>query len=84
MEKTVFLFVLFSLVFTLPACTDTDINSDLISAARDGHTDTVKSLLDRGTYVNEKDKDGGTALMRAALNDYTEIADLLKKYGAKE
>jgi len=44
----------------------------------------VKALLDAGTDVNAKDKDGGTALKFADSRGYTEIVEILKQAGARE
>jgi ankyrin repeat protein len=58
-------------------------------AALNGHTETVKSLIDSGADVNVKTKYGQvaygqTALMFAARGDHTKIAKILKQAGAKE
>ncbi len=45
---------------------------------------TVKLLIAKGGDVNAKDNEGGTALWYAKDQGYTEIAELLKKHGAKE
>ncbi len=56
--------ILFVLVFLMIASTaHADINSDLMDAARKGHTITVQALLDKGAKVNEKTKNGDTALI---------------------
>ena len=53
-------------------------------AAENGHSDTVKTLLDAGADVNARAKDGVTALMRAEHEGHSEIIQLLKKAGALE
>ncbi len=81
MKKTVILFVLFSLLFTLPA--GADINSALLVAVSNGNSARVKELLEKGADVNAKDQNGTTALTIATGYGYTEIIELLKKAGAK-
>lgn len=50
-----------------------DLNSDLLEAAKQGDTATVKALLAKGADVNAKDKEfGQTALMVAAKGGHTE------------
>ena len=51
-------------------------------AAFNGHTGTVKLILEHGADVNAKDSDEQTALMFAAEKGYTEIVKLLLEYGA--
>jgi len=55
----------------------------LITAAREGYTETVETLLTKGADVNAKSK-GWTALMAAAQKGHTKIVRLLKQAGAKE
>lgn len=80
MKKTVILFVLFSLVFTLPA--RADMNSDLLRAVKGWYIATVQLLLDRGADVNVKDKKGITVLMWAALHCRTDIVKSLLAKGS--
>ena len=47
-------------------------------------TDNVRALLDAGAAVNEKNDKDYSALMLAEENGHTEIAELLRKTGAKE
>jgi ankyrin repeat protein len=54
----------------------------LVLAARDGHIDTVKALLDKGADVNAKADKGFTALQAAAASGHTEIVRLLLARGA--
>ena len=56
----------------------------LMLAARDGHTNIVKALLENGADVNSKNNKGETALARAIENDRTEIIQMLKNAGAEE
>jgi len=52
-------------------------------AAREGHIDTVKALLDAGANVNdEKPGDGTTVLLLAVLNRHYELASVLLDRGA--
>ncbi|MDE2485602.1 MAG: ankyrin repeat domain-containing protein, partial [candidate division NC10 bacterium] len=53
----------------------------LIQAAAHGHTGAAELLLNRGADVNARDIDGGTALMRANLNGYLNVAALLERVG---
>ncbi|MCB9027270.1 MAG: ankyrin repeat domain-containing protein [Bdellovibrionaceae bacterium] len=54
----------------------------LIWAAQNGHTDTVKLLLDNAASVDVQDRDGYTALILAAHNGQTETVKLLLASGA--
>jgi ankyrin repeat protein len=49
----------------------------LISAAEHGDIEIVKALLQGGTGVNERDRAGFTALLRALQNKQDEVADVL-------
>jgi ankyrin repeat protein len=80
MTKTVILFVLFSLVFILPA--HADINSDLIGAVEGGHTEILQTLLAKGANVNAKKKTGWTALIWAARKGHTATVQALLANGA--
>lgn len=52
-------------------------------AAREGHIETVKALLDAGANVNdEKPGDGTTVLLLAVLNRHYELASVLLDRGA--
>lgn len=61
-----------------------DGQTPLMIAAEYENLDCVKALLDAGASVNVRDKSGKTALGIAKDNDYTEIADLLVLFGAKD
>ena len=56
--------------------------STLHGASRAGDTKLVKQLLDQGVPVDEKDKEGNTALMEASLHGQTEVVKLLIDKGA--
>jgi len=72
-----------------PLETRADINAQdhfgttaLMVAARDGHIQTIKSLLAAGADLNIQDTLGETALMKAASNGYQEIVQRLLESGA--
>jgi len=54
----------------------------LVLAASEGDTATVQELLDKGADVNEKDKDGYTALYLAAMSGHTVTVQVLLDSGA--
>ena len=54
-----------------------------MTAAKNGHLDVVKFLMERGTNLFLKDKNGDTAIIIATENDHAEIATMLKQAGAK-
>ena len=53
-------------------------------ASQNGHTKTVKMLLEAKADVNVANKDGDTALSIARQQGNKEIVQLLKSAGAKE
>ncbi|MFC1652638.1 ankyrin repeat domain-containing protein [Planctomycetota bacterium] len=55
----------------------------LREAAKNGHVQTVKLLLEQGTAVNAPDEDNRTALMWAAFDGYTPVVQLLIDHGAE-
>ena len=57
-------------------------NTALMEAASRGHTDTVRTLLEKGGEVDATDNAGRTALMEAAFEGYTETARVLLDRGA--
>ena len=57
--------------------------SPLILAARKGHKDVVKLLLDRGAEPNMADQYGGTPLHFAALEGHKDVVQLLLDGGAE-
>lgn len=54
----------------------------LVWAAKTGHPQIVKLLLDRGAWVDAKNWGGLTALMFAANGGHTEVVALLLQHGA--
>lgn len=54
----------------------------LIEAARNGHLETVRSLLDSGADINAHDTQGMTALHHAAKNGHNGTVELLIERGA--
>lgn len=56
----------------------------MVAISRWNDADIIQRLLAKGTEVNTKDKKGKTALMLAAENGRPDVAELLKKAGAKE
>ena len=49
----------------------------LMHAARDGHTEVVKLLIDNGADLNHKSNHGDTALMYAARDGHTDVVKFL-------
>ncbi len=61
-----------------------DVISDaLYAAARNGHTEVVKYLIDRGAAIDAKGVFGGTALHWAAFNGHRETVEFLLSRGAR-
>jgi ankyrin repeat protein len=54
----------------------------VISAARDGNVNRLKTLIEAGANVNLKNGEGWTALMTAALKGHYDVARLLVTAGA--
>ena len=54
-----------------------EVNKQLIEAAKQGNAEAVKALLERGANVNAQDKQGWTALMYAAQNECIEVVKVL-------
>ena len=68
---------------------DVDVNvkyndgrSAIMMTTKNGHTETVAMLLEKGADVNAKDIFGKTILMEASSRGHTEIVALLIKKGA--
>src|SRR6266498_3671664 len=57
-------------------------HTDLMRAALEGKTETVKALLESGADVNAKDDEGRTALMFAVTNMQTDSVKALLEHGA--
>ena len=60
-----------------------DSEKSVTEAAKDGHLDCVKTLMEKGANVNTTDESGRTALMRAAKNGHLDIAEHLLTAGAE-
>jgi hypothetical protein len=58
--------------------------SALIYAARAGHDDIVKQLIEAGSNVNAMSRRGETAMREATSNGHQEIVQLLKVSGAQD
>ena len=55
----------------------------IVDAVRKGDREALRSLIQKGTNVNEAEADGATALHWAAYRDDLQAADALLKAGAK-
>jgi hypothetical protein len=55
----------------------------LMRAAKEGHLDTVKVLIEYGADTNIRNKDGETALSLAEKNKFEDMAQALISAGAK-
>lgn len=60
----------------------TEQEAALLAAAAKGDTDAVKALLDKGTRVDARDQEGGTALGHAVWFGHLETVRLLIDRGA--
>ena len=60
-----------------------EADSALMDAANKGNIEAVKQHLAAGADVNAKGNNGETPLDWAIRGKHTEIADLLRKHGAK-
>lgn len=58
------------------------ISHAMYSAARNGHTEVVKYLLDHGATIDTKGFFGGTGLHWSAINGHRETVELLIARGA--
>jgi len=69
--------------FLIAGCADRSTPaSTLQKAVEDNDIDQVKLLLNAGTDVNAKDRDGATAIHMAAFHGHTEMVELLLDRGA--
>ena len=59
-----------------------NINTELIQASRNGRTETVAMLLEKGADMNATDNYGETVLQWASENGHTEIVKMLLEKGA--
>ena len=66
-----------------PDTSDPQGNTLLIIAAREGHLDLAKLLLDQRAKVRERNAFGDSALMLAALHGHLELVRLLAAYGGE-
>jgi len=55
----------------------------IMFAAEGGNTDIVQMLIAKGANVNKKSRDGRTALSIAEEKGFSDVAEILKKAGAK-
>ena len=73
-------------VVTVPTVSNTSSPSpppvSLIVARTAGGPELVQQLLDGGALVDEKDEEGGTALMEVSFQGNTKVAKLLLDHGA--
>ena len=81
MQRTHIIVFLLLLMSVFPSWAG-DINSELFLAAKEGRTDTVKTLLDKGADINAKNSNGWTALMLATLGGCKNIVEVLVNKGA--
>ena len=58
--------------------------TQLYMAAREGHTDIAKLLLEHHAEVNAQANDGGTPLDAAQAEGHQEVVDLLLEWGTDE
>ena len=66
-----------------PDTSDPQGNTLLIIAAREGHFDMAKALLDQRANVRERNAVGDSPLMLAALHGHLELVRLLASYGGE-
>jgi len=64
--------------------TDERGSTPLLEAARYGHEDVCRVLIEAGGNLKSKDRDGKTALMLAVQGDHEEVVTVLKQAGATE
>lgn len=67
-----------------PQAVDTDLDAQLILAAKSGSSNEIRRLLKAGATVNTRNEDGLTVLMvAAATNTNSEVVTALLKAGAE-
>lgn len=59
-----------------------DNTKSLHSAARHNDSETIKKMIAAGADLNERDNNGSTPLILAAMNGHLEIVELLLHLGA--
>ncbi|MCL4360909.1 ankyrin repeat domain-containing protein [Candidatus Dependentiae bacterium] len=71
------------LIFTLVTINLIAQENNIFDASYLGHTEEVKKLLESGTNINIKDRDGNTLLLLVSQNPYNtpDIANLLIQHG---
>ena len=74
--------LIFGLLFSTLAC-ERQIDKDLVSAAADGDTNKVESLLRSGAGIEAHANDDWTALTIAAQKGHFDTVKLLLEKGAK-
>lgn len=70
--------------FNQPSCKKWPGDTALTATVARENTEIVKLLLDKGADFNEKNAEGETPLLIATKNEYNDIVQLLRSYGAKE
>ncbi len=78
--KLVSILILVLAVLIINSCATTP--KMLIKTARSGDSNEVKRLIEKGADVNAQAREGGTVLMYASMEGYTDIVNLLIEAGA--
>ena len=90
MLRAKFLLLIFVLLFTFAGCNQGSISfkpdpktEELLTAARAGHADTVRTLLSQpDAKINGRDENGNTALIEAARFGHDQVVQVLLTAGA--